>query len=781
LALILPRIPASAHEPPTAADIERARQAGDLQERLDFLKQVENQRLDASLQEQAQLKLQRAALAARGLSPQEIDQLLFGGVAMAFPYTARTELPLSGTARTLTILIDFADMRADALLPGLTPDRFVANIYGAGTAEAQAFAPLESVNAYYRRASEGKVDIQGSVLGWHHLPQARSTYAPLSATPQARNRAPFRIAAEALAAFDADHDFAQYDHDHDGDIDQVTFLYAGPHTGWGSFFWAYKWNFFVPEAATQTFDNKRLNQFVFQFVSRRGPGNQDFNPQTLIHEMGHSFGLADYYDYDRSTGPGGGLGGMDMMDANVGNHNAFSRWLLDWIRPEVIGANPPSSRVLVASASGQAGPKALAIFPGLANATAPGSEMFIVENRFQTGNDRNLPGNGLLIWHVDARPNALDNNFQMDNSYTDHKLIRLVRADHPGDFGDGEQGGSATFFRAPLAFGPNTNPGSVDSVGRPTGVMIASLSSAAETVSVSAGIVPIAGGAPALAGAAVVANAGDSTTPAELGRAIGEIIRPAVAVPAGPVPAAAPGLSPAQAPPGVADQINELAAMLDTATPEAIQAALNDQAEGLAAAAAPAPPVGVGMAPPPAAPPGELVSQLMLTRLAAKDGPAAVEAVLALPKGDLRSRTFTSVLEAWAHNNPNEAARWYFGPKGAPYRASNDLVAGPRFAYRITRRAAANNLDEAITSVAALAHPTEIWGAVDAIRQAADLVPAPEDEVFGKLEANEEQRATIRTIRQALAVRRQLDESGLAPAAKEDFRNLINRELSVSP
>jgi hypothetical protein len=284
-----------------------------------------------------------------------------------------------------------------------------------------------------------------------------------------------------------------------------------------------------------------------------------------------------------------------------------------------------------------------------------------------------------------------------------------------------------------------------------------------------------------MAGAAVGANVGDPTTPAELGRAIGEIIRPAAAAPAGPVPAAAPVSSPAPAPPSVTDQIDALAAMLDTATPEAIQMALNDQAEGLAAAtAASSPPVGVGMAPPPAAPPAELVSQLMLTLLASKDGPAAVKGVLAMAEGGLRSRTFTSVLEAWAQNNPSEAAGWYFGPQGAPYRASKDLVAGPRFAYRITRRAAANSLDEAIESVAALEHPTEVWGAVDAIRQAADLVSVPEDEVFGKLEANEEQRATIRTIRETLAVRRLLDESGLDPAEKGDFRDLINRELSGS-
>jgi M6 family metalloprotease-like protein len=47
-------------------------------------------------------------------------------------------------------------------------------------------------------------------------------------------------------------------------------------------------------------------------------------------------GLPDYYDYDDTTGPKGGVGGWDMMDYNGGDHNAFSKYLLGWIDPLVI-------------------------------------------------------------------------------------------------------------------------------------------------------------------------------------------------------------------------------------------------------------------------------------------------------------------------------------------------------------------------------------------------------------------------------------------------------------
>src|SRR5205085_10704118 len=117
-------------------------------------------------------------LRAQGLSAADISNRLFGGQAMAFPYAARPELRSKGTVRTLTILVDFKDLRAAAVLPGLTSDTVHANIYGSGTPAAAAFAPFESVNAYYRRASEGKVDVQGNVLGWYHFPKNRSEYEP---------------------------------------------------------------------------------------------------------------------------------------------------------------------------------------------------------------------------------------------------------------------------------------------------------------------------------------------------------------------------------------------------------------------------------------------------------------------------------------------------------------------------------------------------------------------------------------------------------------------------
>lgn len=60
---------------------------------------------------------------------------------------------------------------------------------------------------------------------------------------------------------------------------------------------------------------------------------------TYIHETGHILGLEDYYSYANSKeNPEYPVGGLDMMDYNIGDHMAFSKYLLNWISPkEIIG------------------------------------------------------------------------------------------------------------------------------------------------------------------------------------------------------------------------------------------------------------------------------------------------------------------------------------------------------------------------------------------------------------------------------------------------------------
>ncbi len=708
------------HSHPTAEAIRKAREDGTYDRRLRHVMMPNPHRLSRGLAERAAYKVRRAALEATGMSDSEVSRWFLSGPRMAFPFPSSRELGSLGDKKTLTLLIDFKDFRAETEIPGMDAQHFHKNIYGEGTAEAQNHTPHESVKNYYRRASQGKVNVQGDVLGWHHLSKNRAQYEPATAPPgpthsrdqwDLNRRAILDMAVEALKALDNEvHDFSQYDNDHDGDIDLITILYAGPHQEWADFWWAYQWEFDTNRETSDKFDGKILYQFVFQFVSTRGPAKNDFDPSTLIHEMGHAFGLADYYDYEPCEAPRGGVGELDMMDGGRGNHNAFSRWLLDWIDLKVIGSHPPEVSTLVASGSQLDTNKAIAIFPGLTNSVAPDQEMFIVENRTRFGNDAgstessSTPGNGLLIWHVDATVDKSGTDFAFNNSESQHKLIRLVRADTAKDFledgpADGSVATESTYFQTGSSFTPTSVPSSQGSSG-PTNVSIDHISSNGESMTVNIGIHSTDPGPSAVADTGTVGldqvfawfaqDLTNSTTS-----------RPSEFVDL--------------------DELERLDRMCTGAAAEQLEELWKLLA--------------LGKPVPRAASQSALAFQILLTHWARKDGPTAIQVVQDLPQSTFRSQTFALVISTWASNDAHTASSWYLDSDQAALRDSNDLVAGPGFAKTIFECCGRLDESKAILSLDKLTHSSELWGAVDALRYTNAVQGGDPDALSKKLKS----------------------------------------------
>jgi M6 family metalloprotease-like protein len=738
--LAMSSLTALAHTLPEGSDLDSLEAATDASERITRMNRLETHRIGAGLQEKAVFKLNEAQLEASGLSPSERALALNRGPFRAFPYAAQPELRSVGTVNTLTVLIDFSEHRAETVLPGMTADRISENIYGDGTEDARAFFPFESVHNYYQRASEGKLDLTGEVHGWIHLPKVRSSYEPVypsGASPQKRsqidNQALFDLIREALELIDEDTDFSRYDNDHDGDIDLVTVMYAGPDTGWGGFWWAYRWQFFISDAFSAKFDNKRLNQFVFQFVDQRP--EQDFDPTTLIHETGHALGLPDYYDYCSSRrfeaghcspavtnpGPDGGVGGLDIMDANRGNHNAFSRWLLDWIEALVVEPGEPESVELTAAGEQRSGIKAVSIYPGLQPTNAPGQELFVVENRSQVGNDgghAQMPGDGLLIWHVNAKPNSNNKDFDHDNSYSDQKLVRLVRRQSAGDFSDGERANAEDYFGPGDEFTPTSVPSSAGFDGRPTGVSISEIKDTGEALAAKFGLIEIE---------PLVAGLPESVTPvgSEDYSVMSSRVGRVMALP--PVAAVDPS------------RLEKFNADFQLAAPEDLASLWEEHRTSIDPEAAPTE--------------ATILAELLMSHWAAKDGKAAVEALLRLPDSAFTGRVFPQVMEAWVTNDPKGADEWYFAPEQEGIRSSDRLQAGERFAEVLFRWRGASTPDIAASAVDLLTGAPEIYGAVKGLNDAAAVAGADPTVIGSQLEAlnirSEEARA-LSDVRRAL-------------------------------
>ena len=673
--------PVFGHEPLDPGAVEAAKKDGTYSEKRSRVLRTLPHRLKNGLAAVAAYKLKKASLEAAGHSRAEVVKGLFSGPQLAFPFASPRELVSVGEVETLTLLIDFKDYRAETVSPTLTRERISENIYGAGTKTAKSFAPYESLRSYYRRASEGKLTVKGRVLGWHGLSKERARYEPRKANvnlpPTQRERlqaiydqkALFAMVSEALEAHDATHDYSKYDNDNDGDLDLVKILYAGPHTGWGSFWWAYRWEFFIKEARKKLFDGKRVKQFVFQFVNTRGPDKDDFDPRVLLHEMGHAFGLADYYDYDSEKGPPGGVGGLDMMDANLGNHNAFSRWLLGWIEPTIVGSGRPVLRRLTASGSLHSASKAIAIFPGLARADAPASEMFIVENRHRTGNDggaSEMPGDGLLVWHVDASLNHAGDDFASDNSFTEHKLIRLLRADTKRDFRAGGRASKGTYFGKGSTLSPH------NLAGKPSGVWLGRVSPPAEIVTLHIGLV--------------------SSLPNKAKASASKIL-------------------PAEKHLDLLD-LEQLDHECRRARPEELAKAwISTQRKE-------------GMSPDARA----TSARIVLDHWAAKDGAGAMGAAMRLPEG-LRARWARTAVAAWARASPIEAAEWLF----AKERKLGAGVLTPEVVLSMFHEVAHSDHFLAVELLGRIKDPRIAWSALQAVRVSSRGVEGGESALLSTL------------------------------------------------
>jgi M6 family metalloprotease-like protein len=115
---------------------------------------------------------------------------------------------------------------------------------------------------------------------------------------------------ECLDAYDTQINYADYDLDQDGDIDGLYIFWTGPDTGWNTFWWAYQ-NSLI--SGSPKWDGVVIKDYVWAWYTNPWNTTGSFD-STVVMATGHMLGLSDYYDYNSTPGPDGGVGGYDMMD-----------------------------------------------------------------------------------------------------------------------------------------------------------------------------------------------------------------------------------------------------------------------------------------------------------------------------------------------------------------------------------------------------------------------------------------------------------------------------------
>jgi len=496
--------PARALEPPPPGMIEQMQADGTYDDALKFAEKLGNYRIKSAnrgtlgagddpmsiaglISENFGKSIEDKSASALGsMSPREFDWLELDlnhdrtiderdVLALGFPKPkVAATLPSLGSVSTFCLIIDFSDYPSY-----FTKAEFEDKLFGAGY-EGWFY---RSLKYYYTQASYSQLTVGGSVLGWYRAAHPRTWYHPNDdiSYPEEDLRREQLIFEAIDAADDAGTDFSQFDNDGDGVVDYFLVVWAGPHGQWATFWWGYQTNIFMMSG--KTVDGVRFDTYSWQWERYYGfggtpPNDPRWDPKVTIHETGHALGLPDYYDYDGNQGPDGGVGGLDMMDGNWGDHNCFSKYVLGWLTPTVAFTNLNDEAMSKSCTTGDP----VIFMPGF-DPVSPWSEYFMAQNRKKEGVDSTIPTSDLLLWHVDASINKQGYTL-WDNSYTAHKLLRLMEADGLEEIELGPNHGADTgdFYSTGESLSPTSTPNSNKYDGSNPGITCNDVSAPGDTM-----------------------------------------------------------------------------------------------------------------------------------------------------------------------------------------------------------------------------------------------------------------------------------------------------------
>lgn len=360
-----------------------------------------------------------------------------------------SQAPTSGDVKGVAILIDFSDK------PHQVESSFfedLLNGLGVDWEDEYGNTNAGSVREFFLWSSKGRLDLTFDLYGWYHAPKPYSDYVfgdyglwKIS-----------ELISDAINATDPYVDFSRYDSDGDGVVDYFLLIHAGSgaeYTGSEDDIWSHQgW------VNVLTDDGVSVEKYITAPELWENP--KDMTIGVYCHEIGHLFGLPDLYDVDESSyGLGcwslmayGVWSGIDRMGGSPSEFDAWSKMFLQWVDP--ILARDSEEYHLNPSHDGEA----LIVFK---NGDDSLKEYFLVEYRKREAFDAFLPGEGVLIYHVD---DTIANNkceWSPGMEPSKHYKVALEQSDGRWDLELKTNRGDETDpWREGMAFMPNSTPSS---------------------------------------------------------------------------------------------------------------------------------------------------------------------------------------------------------------------------------------------------------------------------------------------------------------------------------
>lgn len=220
-----------------------------------------------------------------------------------------------------------------------------------------------------------------------------------------------REAVNILNSENPDFDFSQFDTNNDEVIDHIIIIHAGDdqarvYDSTNSMIWSHSAVIGTSGNYGQLVDGV----YAFNYITLA-----ETSPLGVFcHEFGHDLGLPDLYDADGSSnGYTLGVGSWDIMSNGSwnalpgeiagscpSNLSAWSKEYLGWVNPQDVTNN--TSLELINSDSNSS------VYRLWPNGNKNSNEYFLIEYRRRIGYDTALPGEGVLVWHVDKQKTTLE-------------------------------------------------------------------------------------------------------------------------------------------------------------------------------------------------------------------------------------------------------------------------------------------------------------------------------------------------------------------------------------
>ena len=366
---------------------------------------------------------------------------------------------ISGTKKGLIILVNFSnvsfkDENNNALY------QLIANQanFSQGNFKGSMFD-------YFNAQSDGQFQLTFDVVGPVTVSKTQSYYG--SNDTSGNDKHPAAMVIEALQLADSEVNYADYDWDKNGEVEQVYVVYAGKGEadgGAANTIWPHEWTLSSAKSygdgtGAQTMDGVKIDTYACG-AELNGLTGSIAGIGTMCHEFSHCLGYPDFYDTDYSGGQG--MGSWDLMDGGSYNgdgyrpagYTSYERWVAGWKTPVEL----TSTRQVNNLKSLQDGGESYIIYnPGNSN------EYFLLENRQKRGWDADLPGAGLLILHVDYSASAWKNNTPNDDP--SHQRMTWIPADNQYQYTTYED--TKYYTEAGMANDPYPY-GSINSFGKTT-------------------------------------------------------------------------------------------------------------------------------------------------------------------------------------------------------------------------------------------------------------------------------------------------------------------------